>query len=216
MRAFVYVIRHVASGMSYVGKTRNPKVRWQQHRTSRKNSSPHLHSALKRHGSEAFIFAVVASCASEDKAYETEKCWISMLRSNEPSFGYNLSSGGRGGTSGITKSPEHRAKIALAHKGKTRSTSHVEAMRRVAQSPEKGRKISLRKKGVRTGPMHPTTRAALIASNRNRVWSAESRAKAATAGRARATCSCLVCGKCKGRERMRLCRSRRRNSCATP
>lgn len=170
--AFVYVIHHVPSGRNYVGKSSRPEVRWQQHRTSR---TQYLHRAIQKYGADSFLFVVVASCASEHQAYAAEKAWIKMLRTTEKGFGYNISSGGIGGSSGVPKSPEHRAKIAAAHLGKLHSPEHRAAMLGRVQSEATRAKISLAKTGRRTGPMPESTRAALAASNARQAQAAADR-----------------------------------------
>lgn len=204
----MYVVRHASSGRSYVGKTKCPKVRWAHHRGSYMSCPPRLRNAIRLYGPDAFVFAVVATLRTEAEAFEAEKMWIRMLRSNEPGVGFNLSRGGRGGAAGVPKSAAHRAKISVAHAGRRKSAAQVETMRRVVQTPEKGRKISEAKRGH---VMHPATRAALALANtgRHTPHSAETKAKLSAIRLAMPkSCMCGACRTCKGRAKMRAWRAR--------
>jgi group I intron endonuclease len=137
--SFVYIITHRASGKIYVGKTRYPERRWNEHkRGARLSHRSILCHALKKHGIENFDFTVIEEHTTEDAAYEAEAFFVEYLRWLGVEL-YNCNGGGRGSRD---PTPETRAKIAATSKGR--------------QSWCKGKSLSLE------------TRAKIAASNRRR------------------------------------------------
>jgi len=130
----VYVIRHRHSRLSYVGTTCNVERRWRQHCGGGKNSSPRLFHAIQKYGRCAFGLWVVGRFAKASHAYEAERAWIRTMQSNDPAFGYNLTSGGVGGSPGVPKSPEHRRKIGDAQRGRPGRPHSEETRERSSRS----------------------------------------------------------------------------------
>ena len=101
MKAYVYVITHIATSRHYVGKTVDHRERWTEHRRIARH--PHddafskVHAALRKYGPDSFTFQVIEEHASEAEAFEAEAWWIEFLRSNVRGYGFNLDGGGSGG-----------------------------------------------------------------------------------------------------------------------
>lgn len=103
---YVYKITNKINGKIYVGKTGNPKVRWKKHCKIAKGLGSYgsykkyaIHLAIQKYGVDNFIFEIVSTHFSEQDAYEAEIKTI--LKSNSIKNGYNISSGGKSGGSGL-------------------------------------------------------------------------------------------------------------------
>ena len=90
--------------------------------------STHWNRVKDKHGVKVEI---IARWSLESEAFEHEKFLISTLRSIGVKL-VNASDGGAGGSAGAIKSPEHRAKIGAAHKGRFVSEETLERMRQAA------------------------------------------------------------------------------------
>lgn len=133
---FVYVITNAATGQVYVGKTNTPAKRWTVHRSSALSGKTALSAAMREHGVDAFEFAVVEECASEEAAFEAEKRWIAKLESFDPGKGYNLTTGGNGA---FKQRASVVAKRAKSLQGQKRS---AEQRANLAQSDHRYRHIT--------------------------------------------------------------------------
>ena len=89
---YIYKITNKVSGKIYIGQTNDAVKRWKDHLSAvRNNFGFLLHSSIRKHGTENFIFEVIEEC--EDIATnDREKFWISYYDSFHN--GYNLTSGG--------------------------------------------------------------------------------------------------------------------------
>lgn len=132
--SYIYIIANRLSGKMYIGKTINLEQRWKSHRSCKRT---YIGRAIQKYGVPAFDFNVLEVLTSEEAAYEREKYWVSLYKSNHPDFGYNLESGGQGGK---VASLVTRQKQAASHKGIPRP-AHViaalhapEARKKAAQS----------------------------------------------------------------------------------
>lgn len=115
----VYSLTCKLNGKQYVGQTTHTiKERFNQH--ARKNSV--VGKAICKHGRENFLCTVLKVCASKEELNRWEKFFIVLLNTKVP-HGYNLTDGGEG-TVGLERTPEHRAKISAARKGKALSLRH--------------------------------------------------------------------------------------------
>lgn len=139
----VYQHLNQVNGKSYIGMTkRNPIERWGTN-GSNYISSPHFYAAIKKYGWDSFEHIIIAENLSKEEACALEIELIDKLRANEPSFGYNCTSGGEmpemnelsrkklsmsmmGNTNGLGKqcSPEKRRKIGDAQRGRKFSAEH--------------------------------------------------------------------------------------------
>lgn len=99
----VYIATNMLNSKSYVGKTkRSFESRWYEHFThsSLERGYP-FHLALKKYKESGFLITIVKESNSIKELNELEKVWILVLRSNESSYGYNITNGGDGGNSCI-------------------------------------------------------------------------------------------------------------------
>ena len=143
VKYYVYQHRNKVNGKSYIGITSQmPEHRWG---TNGKNytSSPHFQAAILRYGWDNFEHIILAENLSKDEACAIEIKLIRKFESDNPSFGYNCTSGGEmptmnalsrkklsksmlGNTNGLGKpcSPQKREKISKAQRGKKLSAMH--------------------------------------------------------------------------------------------
>ena len=132
--------------MEYVGKTtRSVEERFKEH-----TKSPYrIGKAIRKHGVENFVIAILKVCYSKAELDFWEKHFIKSRNTLSP-CGYNLTEGGDGGGvpcdetlaklsashMGNRHTDEHKAKIATALKGKKKSPEHCAKMS-VVQSGER-------------------------------------------------------------------------------
>ena len=133
----VYVHINKFNGKRYVGITsrQNPEIRWRAGRGY--DQSPRFASAIKRYGWDGFKHVILLEGLSETIAKEKEKEYISLWRTQEKDYGYNLTSGGDG-TSGYHPSKETIEKLSAARRKENLSP---ETLARRSQGL-KGRKFS--------------------------------------------------------------------------
>lgn len=104
----IYQALNVVTGKSYVGQTvQSLDGRRRAHvNAARAGRGCRLFkNALRKHGSENFVWSVLAECSSQEEMNRVEELLIETVGSLAPE-GYNLS---RGGDSGGKKSEEARA-----------------------------------------------------------------------------------------------------------
>ena len=88
------VYKHITpNGKIYIGITkRNPLKRWQNGRGYSTNK--HFSRAIKKYGWNNMIHEILFSGLSEDEAKIKEIKLIAYYKSNNPKYGYNITSGG--------------------------------------------------------------------------------------------------------------------------
>lgn len=123
MTVILYLVRCAPNGKVYVGQTKQGlKRRWSRHCwDARRGSSNRFHDAIRRYGPDSFEVTHVATALKEEWADEAEMQLIADYRSFNR--GYNDTKGGGGGRGskcrlGKTHTPETRARIAAAKKGR--------------------------------------------------------------------------------------------------
>jgi hypothetical protein len=111
-----------------------------------------------------------------DNWAERERFWIKLLRSKNGSQVVNATEGGEG-TPGNTLSPEHRAKISAAQKGKKRRPLTEEHRRKISlgnmgkpspKSPEQREKIRQSLLGRKNQPHSAETKEKIAAAHRGK------------------------------------------------
>lgn len=186
MSTIIYLLTNTANQKQYVGKTAvGLERRWKEHcRDASRGSILHLHSAIRKYGSDAFIKEIIEQTTVED-ANNRETHWIAELKTK--TRGYNMTEGGDGGDTffGKTHSLESRTKMSISHTGKVLTTEHK---KNVGLSGI-GRKLSLETKAklsaARMGKCNPfygknhsdETRAKMSAALTGKKLSAQSIAK---------------------------------------
>lgn len=90
----VYI--HISpSNKYYIGITSRPvEKRWRSNGIEYK--SQYFHRAIEKYGWDNFQHEVIASNLTEEEAKNFEKILIAKLKSNNPEYGYNITSGGDG------------------------------------------------------------------------------------------------------------------------
>lgn len=172
MKKYWVYIHTCPNGKKYVGITTasKPERRWLKGRGYQHND--HFSKAILKYGWDNITHEVF-EVESEEEMYRKEIELISFYHSNDPNFGYNLSSGGEKSALGCIRSketrrkhsednlkrwadPEYRKKISEAMKGKTHpSKPHSEeAKKKISEAnkkrwsdPEVRRKMSESLKG---------------------------------------------------------------------
>lgn len=105
------------NGKVYIGITsRRPKSRWVCGKGYIKND--HFYRAIQKYGWENIEHIIVEQDLSKQDAAELEIKLIKEYKSNDYQFGYNMSSGGEFGGSGVIVSQETRAKLSQKSKGR--------------------------------------------------------------------------------------------------
>lgn len=104
----IYKIENKINQKIYVGQSINIMRRWAAHKIdafnkklSQKYKSA-LYSAIRKYGLQNFNFEILERCSKED-LNRRENYWIQYYCSNNPNFGYNLTSGGDNPPKTITK-----------------------------------------------------------------------------------------------------------------
>lgn len=115
------VYRHTSpEGKVYIGITgRDPIKRWAHGRGYKLNK--HFSRAITKYGWDSFTHEILFSGLTKNEACEKEIEMIVYHKSNNPKFGYNLSSGGESPTAGCHHSD--KTKNAMSEKAKGRRFS---------------------------------------------------------------------------------------------
>jgi len=94
MSIAIYTITNKNNNKQYVGISSNLNVRWNAHLKT-DGFCPALHSAIKKHGKDSFIFTHFANAFTWENACFLESHLIKELNTKAPN-GYNLTYGGDG------------------------------------------------------------------------------------------------------------------------
>ena len=188
----IYKITNTLNGKIYVGQTRQKlSRRINGHKSSKKIFG--VDAAIAKYGWENFTAEVIEECPVE-QLNEREIFWIAELGSKVPN-GYNLTDGGDGA---LNPSPETRARMSAARKGKPSpnkgkklpeeqkakiSANHADVNGEKNgfygkhHTKETCAKMSAAKKGKSHKPHSPETRDKIAKSNKGKKRSEETRAK---------------------------------------
>lgn len=100
----IYKLTNSIDGKVYIGLTsRTAAVRFDDHcqyarkilRRGRKNPTT-VQRAIRIHGENKFSVEVIDLAETREAAWQKERYWIRMYRSNDRRFGYNRTPGGEG------------------------------------------------------------------------------------------------------------------------
>ncbi len=163
----IYKITNKANSKCYVGYTsKTVEERLRQHfKTSRNKVHYLVHDAILKHGESNFYIEALSTDLSFEKAMKQEKYWIWYFKSNDDTFGYNLTSGGDGV---LGPTPETRRKMSEAGKRKviTEETKNKLRGRKMPPLSEATKlRMSLTKLGKKMKPEH----AAKALANRTKI-----------------------------------------------
>lgn len=137
-------------GKSYVGMTihgDNPNKRWKSGKAYK--YCERIARAIEEYGWDSFEKVILERNLTKSEASDAEKHWVEKLKTTNPAFGYNDSSGG---LTGFQHSEECKTKISTSHFGikpseETRKKLSESAKRRPPVSQKTREKISLALKG---------------------------------------------------------------------
>lgn len=100
----IYLITNKINGKKYVGQSVDIERRFSEHlrsaqpeiysHKSERDIKTPIHLAMQKYGIKNFSLTVLEECPKE-QLNEKERYWISYYKSNEKSYGYNISSGGQ-------------------------------------------------------------------------------------------------------------------------
>jgi len=120
---YVYKYQNKINNKVYIGKTNNPYKRNIAHNYDALvgGSLSCFHAAIRKYGIDNFDFIILDEFELEEESFNAEKVYIAQYKSNvntySDGYGYNLTDGGRGGSSGAIVSEETRIKISNARMG---------------------------------------------------------------------------------------------------
>lgn len=210
------VYKHTSpNGKVYIGITgRNPIRRWGGGSNYSKNE--HFYRAILKYGWNNIKHEILYSDLSKEEAEQKETELIAHYKSNNPEFGYNITSGG--GCFG-KHSDETKRKISNALKGKTpwnkgistipwnkgvpateEQRKRLRELRKGQPSPMKGKHLSeetkkllsVAHKGKKTGADHPRAKKIICVETR-KIYSTIAEASKDTNILSASICHC-----CKG------------------
>jgi group I intron endonuclease len=164
----VYEIRNTKNGKVYVGSSKEVYDRMKAHKLLLDRGAHHalhLQRAYNLDGREVFKFNLVEeTCKYKPILVEREQYWMDYHRSYDQRYGYNTLTKAHSSLGAIF-TPEHRAKLSAARKGKKLSESDKakksEAAKKQWSDPEirnkmlmnnGGKKISISAKERWTNP----------------------------------------------------------------
>lgn len=111
----VYVHENIFNGKRYVGVTSKskPEHRWNGGRGYKEN--PHFYSAILKYGWDSFEHIILYRNLCEEAAKDIERSLIRIWGTQDPSRGYNMTSGGDG-TPDYHPSNETIMKLSIARR----------------------------------------------------------------------------------------------------
>lgn len=114
-----YIYCHTfPNGKRYVGITRtSPERRWGKGKNY--STCPLVDRAIQKYGWENIEHTVIDMAESTEEAESKEQYYISLFRSNEPEYGYNVLPGGNVANNPLTD--EMRYKLGNGQRGKPRT-----------------------------------------------------------------------------------------------
>lgn len=115
----VYKITCTANGKAYIGSALDILRRWRKHRldASRgQHKNIRIQNAWNKYGASVFVFEVMEHCEPQ-KLVEREQFWMDSLDVTNPDKGFNIKLLAYSSL-GLKSSPETRAKLSEALKGK--------------------------------------------------------------------------------------------------
>ncbi len=163
------IYKHTSpSGKIYIGQTRakNPIIRWKNggkgyFRINKYGNyqQPAMVNAINKYPWETWVHEIITVCDNQEEANQLEQYYIKLYKSNDPSYGYNITEGG-GGHSNQKMSEQTKLKLSNAIKLKWQDLDYKE-----------------KQKSKEHLPMHENTRKALQKANIGRKCSEETKQK---------------------------------------
>lgn len=147
MKTYVVYKHTDPEGLVYIGMT-SQKVKRRWHGGCAYRSNMRFYDAIKRYGWGAFSHEILAEGKTHEEACAMEIRQIEEHQSTNPEKGYNLSRGGDKTTLGYKYSPESRARISRALKGKLKGIPHTEEHKEHISQALTGRTLSEKHKAA--------------------------------------------------------------------
>lgn len=151
----IYSIQNICDGKQYIGKTKydDVGVRWKQHKDKLikgTHVNKHLQHAWNKYGESSFTVTIIEFTNCENKLNELEIFHIKRNKTYLREYGYNLTTGGTGGT--MINEVLH--KISSSLHGRKLSHEHKESIRNamVGRDITWKDKISAANKGKQPSP----------------------------------------------------------------
>lgn len=153
----IYRIENTKTRKVYVGQAGNLRKRYYDHTSALKRNShdnKYLQNAWNKYNEDDFVFSVLEEC-SEQLLANREQYWMDYYRCYDRQYGYNLNpSSTENPMLRRTHTPQAKAKISAAAKGRKMSKSNFDALikanKGVAKPPKnlakkKSRKVNTSK-----------------------------------------------------------------------
>ena len=182
MASGIYQIENTNNGRCYVGSAVHLVNRWATHRRELRRGTHrnrYLQRAWDKHGEPAFCFTVIEEIPDKAQLVPCEQAHIDRGLANGRI--YNLAPTA-GSALGSIRSPEAKARMSAAQKGRKATPEARLAMSKAQKASNKANPEFLAARidqldKARLLVDRDKQRAALGASSRGRVWTAESKAK---------------------------------------
>lgn len=150
----MYCWTNLANGQTYIGKgTGDRALRHLGRALNGSKLHPHFYNAVRCHGEATFTLTYLAFGLSDSLALDIE---TAAIRAHDSiANGYNLTDGGAG-AAGAVRSPETRAKLSAAKRGKRptaeQAAKAAAARRGLRRNPEASRKTAEANRGKKHPP----------------------------------------------------------------
>lgn len=149
--AVIYRITNMANGKYYIGSAESFARREWQHKYDLRrgvHKNPRLQAAWNKYGADMFVFEILEDIPEGRNPLQVEDMWL-VQHVGKPEC-YNINPGAESPRSGMTLSPESKAKLSKNRKGKAAGAEHYRYGQTV--SPEVKAKISATQKGKPKAP----------------------------------------------------------------
>jgi group I intron endonuclease len=108
----VYKITNKINGKYYIGKSIKDKVPFWRHVNNAERGKKYILSrAIRKYGKQFFSQEIICCCSDADDLNMLERYYIKKFKSNISIYGYNMTKGGDGGNTLLSKSTEEVKKI---------------------------------------------------------------------------------------------------------
>jgi len=145
----IYRIENTKTRKVYIGQAQQLKTRYLNHVSALKrgtHDNSYLQRAWNKYKEEDFVFSILEECSKELLA-NREQYWMDYYRCYDREYGYNLNpSSTKNLMLGRTHTPEARAKISAAAKGRKMSRSNFDALMKANKGVAKPDKNLAKKK----------------------------------------------------------------------
>jgi group I intron endonuclease len=149
--AYTVYMHTTPSGKVYIGITcRKPEYRWDHGEGYKTNK--HFYNAIKKYGWDNISHEIIADGLSKEEACNMEIELIAKRKSNDPSVGYNKSTGGDISAVGFKHTAESKIRMSKVKSGKNNpfygkhlTSEHKENLRQALsgeKNPSYGKHIS--------------------------------------------------------------------------